>query len=142
VKSATEIAISDTRFPDHHWSVGHRRQSIGQVLEGQPLQESTPGGIENRRIGDPKGVSSTHSNSANSETPIGERTVVLWTSRSHEKRVSRRELRGAESAIADRESGIREVSDSRPRKYRFPDGEIPDRARKHVGEYSSGFGDL
>jgi hypothetical protein len=104
--------------------------------------ESTPGGIENRRIGNPKGVNSTHFNSANSETPIGERTVVLWTSRSHAKRVSRRELRGAESAIGDRESGIREVSDSRPRKCRFPDGRIPDKSKEHVGEISSGFGDL
>jgi hypothetical protein len=58
------------------------------------------------------------------------------------ERVSQRELRGAEGAIGVRESGIREVSDSRPRKYRFPDGEIPDRSKEHVGEYSSGFGDL
>jgi hypothetical protein len=49
------------------------------------------------------------------------------------ERVSRRELRGAESAIADRESGIREVSDSRPRKYRFPDGEIPDKSKETCG---------
>jgi hypothetical protein len=33
---------------------------------------------------------------ANSETPIRERTVVLWTSRSHEKGVSQRELRSGE----------------------------------------------
>jgi hypothetical protein len=51
------------------------------------------------------------------------RTVVLWNSRSHAKKVSRRELRGAESTIADRESGIREVSDTRPHKCRFPDRE-------------------
>jgi hypothetical protein len=66
------------------------------VSKGQPSQESTPSGIGDRRIGDPENVSSTHSNSANSETPIGERTVVLWTSRSHEKGVSRRELRSGE----------------------------------------------
>jgi hypothetical protein len=59
--------------------------------------------------------------------------MVLWTSRSHAKRVSRRELRGAESAIADQESGIREVSDSRPRKCRFPDGDIPDKSKETRG---------
>ena len=32
--------------------------------------------------------------------------------------------------IGDRESGIREVSGSRPRKYRFLDEEIPDRNNK------------
>jgi hypothetical protein len=64
--------------------------------------------------------------------PIGERTVVLWTSRSHEKEVSRRELRSAESSIADRESGIREDSRLRQRKCRFPDREIPDRSKESV----------
>jgi hypothetical protein len=68
-----------------------------------------PGGIGDRRIGDPEDVSSTHFSFAKSKFPIGERTVVLWTSRSHVKRVSRRELRGAESTIGDRESGIREA---------------------------------
>jgi hypothetical protein len=34
------------------------------------------------------------------------------------------------SIMADRESGIREVSDSRPRKYRFPDGRIPDKSKE------------
>jgi hypothetical protein len=34
------------------------------------------------------------------------------------------------SGIGDRESGIREVSGSRPRKCRFPDEEIPDRNNK------------
>jgi hypothetical protein len=47
-------------------------------------------------IGDPEGVSSTHFNSANFELPIGKRTVVSWTSRSHEKGASRRELRSGE----------------------------------------------
>jgi hypothetical protein len=32
-----------------------------------------------------------------------------------------------EGVIADRESGNREVSDSLSRKYRFPDGEIPNK---------------
>jgi hypothetical protein len=44
------------------------------VSKGQPSQESTPSGIGNRRIGDPEHVSSTHSNSTNSETPTGEST--------------------------------------------------------------------
>jgi hypothetical protein len=77
------------------------------------------GGIRNRRIGDPEDVSSTHYDLEKSEIPIGERTVVLWTNRSHAKGVSQRELRGAESTIADWEPGIHEVSGSRPCKGRF-----------------------
>jgi hypothetical protein len=33
-------------------------------------------------------------------------------------------------------------SDSRHRKYRFPDGEIPDKSKESLGKYSSGFGDF
>jgi hypothetical protein len=66
------------------------------VSKGRLSQGSTPSGIRDRRIGDPENIISTHSNSTNSETPIRERTVVLWTSRSHEKGVSRRELRSGE----------------------------------------------
>ena len=51
-------------------------------------------------------------------------------------------LKGAEGAIEIRESGIWEASDSRPRKCRFPDENFPDRSKEHVGERSSGFGDL
>jgi hypothetical protein len=46
------------------------------VSEGQPSLESMPGGIGDRRIGDPENVSSTHFNSVNSEIPIGE---GLWS---------------------------------------------------------------
>jgi hypothetical protein len=53
--------------------------------------------------------------------------------RSHVKRVSQRELRGARSTIGDRESGIRESSDSRQREYRFPDGIIPDKKQGSRG---------
>jgi hypothetical protein len=102
------------------------------VSEGQASKGSTPGGIENRRIKNPKGISSTHSIFAKSETLIGERTVVLWTSRSYEKEASWRELRSAESSIADRESGIREDSGLRQRKCQFPNREIPDRSKESV----------
>jgi hypothetical protein len=111
------------------------------VLEGQPSLESAPGGIGNRRIGDPGGVSYTHFNFASSELPIGEGIVVLWPSRSHAKRASQRELRCAVSAIGDRELGNCEASCLRPRKGRFPDGIIPDKSKDHVGELSLGFGD-
>jgi hypothetical protein len=58
------------------------------VSKGQPSLESTPGGIENRRIRNSKGMSSTHFNSAKSEIPDRGRTVVLWTSRSHAKELA------------------------------------------------------
>jgi hypothetical protein len=51
------------------------------------------------------------------------------------KRVSRRELRGAESIIADRESGIREVSDHDLTSTDFPIGKIPDKSKGNVGEF-------
>jgi hypothetical protein len=50
--------------------------------------------------------------------------VVLWTGRSHARGVSCRGLKGAESAIGNQESGIREVRNSRPRECRFPNQEI------------------
>jgi hypothetical protein len=72
------------------WAIGAKARD--KCRKVKPCRGSTSGGIGNRRIGNPKGVSFTHSNSANSETPIGERTVVSWTSRSHAKGASRREL--------------------------------------------------
>jgi hypothetical protein len=71
-----------------------------------------PGGVGDRRIGNSESVSSTHFESTNSETPIEGRARGLGTGRSHVRGVSRRGLKGAESAIANRESGIREVRNS------------------------------
>jgi hypothetical protein len=68
-------------------AVRSRKSCTGFKPEG--AEEATPGGIGNRRIGDPEGVSSTHFNPRSSETPIGGRTVVLWTSRSHAKELAR-----------------------------------------------------
>jgi hypothetical protein len=55
-----------------------------------PQSEWKTGGIGDRRIGDPEDVSPIHFSFAKYETSIGERTVVLWTSWSHIKRVSQR----------------------------------------------------
>jgi hypothetical protein len=74
------------------------------VSKGQPSQELMPSGIGDRRIEDPESVISTHSHPVKSETSIGERTVVSWTSRSHEKGVSQRELRSGDRC--HRGSGI------------------------------------
>jgi hypothetical protein len=44
------------------------------VSKGQPSQESMPSGIGDRRIEDPKNVSSKHFKHAKSETSTGENT--------------------------------------------------------------------
>jgi hypothetical protein len=65
-------------------------------------------------IRDPMSVSSTHCYFMNSKFPIGKRTVVSWFMVHMRKGVSLEELRGCRVIIGDRESGIREESDSRP----------------------------
>ena len=78
-----EIPKRDFPITTGVWAIGALVEDRCQ--EGQSSLESMPGGIINRRIGNPKGVSSTHFKSAKCETLIGGRTVVLWTSRSHVK---------------------------------------------------------
>jgi hypothetical protein len=85
-----DIPICDFPITTGVWAIGARARD--KCRKVKPCRGSTSGGIRNRRIGNPKGVSFTHSNSVNSETLIGERTVVSWTSRSHAKGASQREL--------------------------------------------------
>ena len=77
-----------------------------------------PKGVRDWRIGDSEDAESIHFVPAKSEASIQQ---VLW---SHGPGGL------AESVVVDRESGIREGSDSRSHKCRFHDGEIPYRSRK------------
>jgi hypothetical protein len=93
LEGSVNLCNLKSRIPKRDFPITTGVWAIGAIVEDRcrrvnPRGESTPGGIGNRRIGNSKGVSSTHFNSAKSETPIGERTVVLWTSRSHAKELA------------------------------------------------------
>jgi hypothetical protein len=124
-----DLANAISRSP-RKW--GHRRHSGGQVSKGQPSQESMPGGIGVRRIGNSEGRKFYAFPFREVRNSDRGRTVVLWTSRSHAQELAGG-AKGCRGTIVDRESGIRERVDHDSASVDFPIGRSPDKSKEHVG---------